>query len=339
MLAALLRTPKPIDENPLILTDIPIPLPGQHEVRIRVHTCGMCHTDLHAAEGDIPLPKLPVIPGHQIVGIVQACGRKARRFREGDRVGVPWLRYACGQCRYCKNGNENLCNDAEFTGLQADGGYAEFAVVNEAFAYSLPKDFPDHQAAPLLCAGVIGYRALRLSEIRSGERLGLFGFGASAHIVIQIARHWNCEVYVFTRSSEHQRHARALGAAWVGQAEDSPPEKLESAIIFAPAGRLVLDGLRVLDKGGTVVLAGITMTPIPEIDYGSLLYHERKLRSVANATRRDAQALLELATEIPIRTEVEIFSLSQINRALQKLKQSRIRGAGVIEVSSAEHAA
>ncbi len=339
MLAALLRTPKPIDENPLILTDIPIPLPGQHEVRIRVHTCGMCHTDLHTAEGDIPLPKLPVIPGHQIVGVVQACGRKARRFREGDRVGVPWLRYACGPCHYCKNGNENLCNNAEFTGLQADGGYAEFAVVNEAFAYSLPKDFPDHQAAPLLCAGVIGYRALRLSEIRSGERLGLFGFGASAHIVIQIARHWNCEVYVFTRSSEHQRHARALGAAWVGQAEDSPPEKLESAIIFAPAGRLVLDGLRVLDKGGTVVLAGITMTPIPEIDYGSLLYHERKLRSVANATRRDAQALLELATEIPIRTEVEIFSLSQINRALQKLKQSRIRGAGVIEVSSAEHAA
>ncbi|MCZ6625198.1 MAG: zinc-dependent alcohol dehydrogenase family protein [Deltaproteobacteria bacterium] len=339
MLAALLRTPKPIDENPLILTDIPIPLPGQHEVRIRVHTCGMCHTDLHTAEGDIPLPKLPVIPGHQIVGVVQACGRKARRFREGDRVGVPWLRYACGQCHYCKNGNENLCNNAEFTGLQADGGYAEFAIVNEAFAYSLPKDFLDHQAAPLLCAGVIGYRALRLSEIRSGERLGLFGFGASAHIVIQIARHWNCEVYVFTRSSEHQRHARALGAAWVGQAEDSPPEKLESAIIFAPAGRLVLDGLRVLDKGGTVVLAGITMTPIPEIDYGSLLYHERKLRSVANATRRDAQALLELATEIPIRTEVEIFSLSQINRALQKLKQSRIRGAGVIEVSSAEHAA
>ena len=339
MLAALLRTPKPIDENPLILTDIPIPLPGQHEVRIRVHTCGMCHTDLHTAEGDIPLPKLPVIPGHQIVGVVQACGRKARRFREGDRVGVPWLRYACGQCQYCKNGNENLCNDAEFTGLQADGGYAEFAIVNEAFAYSLPKDFLDHQAAPLLCAGVIGYRALRLSEIRSGERLGLFGFGASAHIVIQIARHWNCEVYVFTRSSEHQRHARALGAAWVGQAEDSPPEKLESAIIFAPAGRLVLDGLRVLDKGGTVVLAGITMTPIPEIDYGSLLYHERKLRSVANATRRDAQALLELATEVPIRTEVEIFSLSQINRALQKLKQSRIRGAGVIEVSSAEHAA
>ncbi len=339
MLAALLRTPKPIDENPLILTDIPIPLPGQHEVRIRVHTCGMCHTDLHTAEGDIPLPKLPVIPGHQIVGVVQACGRKARRFREGDRVGVPWLRYACGQCHYCKNGNENLCNNAEFTGLQADGGYAEFAIVNEAFAYSLPKDFLDHQAAPLLCAGVIGYRALRLSEIRSGERLGLFGFGASAHIVIQIARHWNCEVYVFTRSSEHQRHARALGAAWVGQAEDSPPEKLESAIIFAPAGRLVLDGLRVLDKGGTVVLAGITMTPIPEIDYGSLLYHERKLRSVANATRRDAQALLELATEIPLRTEVEIFSLSQINRALQKLKQSRIRGAGVIEVSSAEHAA
>ncbi len=333
MLAAVLRIPKPIEENPLILTDIPVPFPRKHEVRIQVHACGMCHTDLHTVEGDIRLPKLPVVPGHQVIGVVEARGREVRRFKEGDRAGVAWLHQACGDCRYCKSGNENLCEQAEFTGLHADGGYAEFCIVDEAFAYSVPNDFTDHQAAPLLCAGVIGARALRLSEVRAGERLGLFGFGASAHIVIQIARHRNCEVYVFTRSPEHQKHAQALGAAWVGRAEDSPPERLQAAIIFAPAGRLVLDALRVLDKGGTVALAGITMTPIPEIDYG-LLYHERRLRSVANATRRDAETLLALATEIPLRTEVELFSLPQLNRALQKLKQSQIRGAGVVEISS-----
>jgi propanol-preferring alcohol dehydrogenase len=335
MLAAQLLVPKPIDENPLVLTDISMPLPQEKEVRVCVHTCGMCHTDLHTAEGDIQLPKLPVVPGHQIVGVVEACGREARRFKEGDRVGVPWLHHTCGNCRYCKNGNENLCEQAEFTGLQADGGYAEFSIVDEAFACPLPNDFSDLQAAPLLCAGVIGYRALRLSEIRRGERLGLFGFGASAHIAIQIARHWNCGVYVFTRSREHQEHARALGAAWVGRAEDSPPEKLHGAIVFAPAGNLVLDALRVLDRGGTAVLAGITMTPIPEIDYANLLYHERRLRSVANATRRDTEELLRLASEIPLRTEVQIFSLSQINLALQKLKRSQIRGAGVVAISSA----
>ncbi|OGQ63938.1 MAG: alcohol dehydrogenase [Deltaproteobacteria bacterium RIFCSPLOWO2_12_55_13] len=335
MLAALLRSPKPIDENPLVLTDIPKPLPQDHEVRIRVRACGMCHTDLHIAEGELPLPKLPLVPGHQIVGIVEALGRGAKRFQEGDRVGVAWLRRSCGRCRNCSKGKENLCEGAEFTGLQADGGYGEFSTVDEAFAYPLPSDFSDHQAAPLLCAGVIGYRALRLSEIHRGERLGLFGFGASAHIVIQIARHWNCEVYVFTRSPDHQQHARQLGAAWVGRAGDSPPEKLQAAIIFAPAGALVLDALRALERGGTVILAGITMTPIPEIDYARLLYHERKIRSVANATRRDAEELLALAAAIPLRTEIELFSLAGINQALQKLKRSEIRGAGVIEVSSA----
>ncbi|MBI2987780.1 MAG: zinc-dependent alcohol dehydrogenase family protein [Deltaproteobacteria bacterium] len=337
MLAALLRSPKPIDENPLILTDIPKPLPRDHEVRVQVRVCGMCHTDLHIAEGDIHLPKLPVVPGHQIVGVVEGLGREARRFKEGDRVGVAWLHRACGKCRYCRDGNENLCEAAEFTGLQADGGYGEFATVDEAFAYSLPSDFSDRQAAPLLCAGVIGYRALRLSEIRRGGRLGLFGFGASAHIVIQIARYWDCEVCVFTRSRDHQEHAREMGAAWVGRAEDSPPERLQAAIIFAPAGELVPDALRVLERGGTVVLAGITMTPIPEIDYARLLYHERKIRSVANATRRDAEELLALAGEIPLRTEVEIFLLAQINHALQKLKRSGIRGAGVVEVTPAAH--
>lgn len=332
MRAALLPTPKPIEKSPLVLTTTPAPHPIEGQVRIRVHVCGICHTDLHIAEGDISLPKLPIIPGHEIVGVVDALGPAVTRLKEGDRVGVAWLHRTCGKCRYCIRGNENLCEQAEFTGLHADGGYAEFCIVDEAFVYPIPNGFSDPQAAPLLCAGVIGYRALRLSEIRKGERLGLFGFGASAHIVIQIARHWACEVYVFTRSEEHQKHARALGAAWVGRAEDSPPEKLQSAIIFAPAGRLVLDALRVLDKGGTVALAGITMTPIPEIQYDNLLYHERRVRSVANATRQDAEELLKLAAEIPIRADVELFSLARINAALQKLKNSEIRGAGVIEI-------
>ena len=332
MRAALLRGPKPVEDNPLIPSDIAIPSPREREVRLRVLACGLCHTDLHTVEGDIRLPKLPVIPGHQIIGVVEARGREAGRFKEGDRVGVAWLGRTCGECRYCKKGDENLCDRAEFTGLHADGGYAEFSVVDEAFAYPVPKDLSPRQAAPLLCAGVIGYRALRLCEARSGERLGLFGFGASAHIVIQIARHWNCEVYVFTRTPEHQEHARALGAAWVGRAEDSPPERLQAAIVFAPAGALVLDALGVLDKGGTAALAGITMTPIPEIEYDRLLYHERKLRSVANATRRDAEELLALAAEIPLRADVVTFPLAQINRALEKLKRSEIRGAGVIEI-------
>lgn len=334
MLAALLQTPRAVEQDPLLLTDIPLPSPKERELRIRVRACAICHTDLHTVEGEIPLPKLPLIPGHQIVGVVEARGPKARRFKEGERVGVPWLHRACGSCRYCRRGDENLCERAEFTGLQADGGYAEFTVVDEDFAYSLPRDFSDERVAPLLCAGVIGYRALRLSGIRGGERLGLFGFGASAHIVIQIARHRGCEVYVFTRSAAHQELARSLGAAWVGRAEDSPPHRLQAAVIFAPAGRLVLDALRHLDRGGAVALAGITMTPIPEIDY-ALLYHERQLRSVANATRRDAEELLALAPEIPLRTEIETFPLPQINRALQKLKRSEIRGAGVIEISPA----
>jgi propanol-preferring alcohol dehydrogenase len=335
MLAALLDAPQPIDQNPLKLTRLPEPAPGDGEVLIRVRACGICHTDLHTAEGDIALPKLPLVPGHQVVGIVAARGRDARRFKDGDRVGVAWLRRACGRCDYCARGDENLCARAEFTGLQANGGYAELTTADERFAYDLPSGFSDLQAAPLLCGGVIGYRALKLAGIRRGERLGLYGFGASAHIAIQVARYWNCAVYVFTRSSEHQQLARELGAAWVGRAEETPPEKIQAAVIFAPAGRLVLDALRALDRGGTVALAGITMTPIPEIDYAKLLYHERKVLSVANATRRDAEELLALAAEIPLRTEVEIFTLAEINRALQKLKDGRIRGAGVVEMEKA----
>ena len=332
MLAALLHTPGPVEEQPLQLTELPVPQPGEREVRLRVSACALCHTDLHIVEGDIALPKLPLVPGHQIVGVVEARGRRAERFQEGDRVGVAWLRHACGDCSFCARGSENLCDRAEFTGLHAHGGYAEFALVEEEFAYALPPGLSDHQAAPLLCGGVIGHRALRLSEISRGERLGLFGFGASAHIVIQIARHWGCEIYVFTRSEEHQKLARTLGAAWVGRAEDRPRHKVHAAIIFAPQGGLVLDALAVLEKGGTVALAGITMTQIPEMDYGRLLYHERRIRSVANATRRDAEELLSLARAIPLRTEVEIFPLAEINQALRKLKRSQIRGAAVADI-------
>lgn len=332
MLAALLEKTAPVENNPLSVCEVPPPSLQDHHLLIRVNACGLCHTDLHTVEGELTLPKLPLIPGHQIVGRVDRCGRAVRRFKTGDRVGVPWLHETCGQCRYCRHGNENLCEQAQFTGLHSDGGYAQFTTVHEDFAYSLPHNFSDMNVAPLLCAGVIGYRALRLSEIKEGERLGLYGFGASAHLALQVARHWGCEVYVFTRSVEHQTLARELGATWVGRAEDSPPEKIQSAIIFAPAGKLVLDALRVLDKGGTVALGGIYMTPIPEIDYGALLYHERTIRSVANATRQDAEELLALAGRIPLRTEIEIFSLAQINQALHKLKCSEIRGAGVIQI-------
>lgn len=334
MLAALLRAPALAEENPLLIGDVPKPTAGENELRLRVRFCGLCHTDLHTVEGELELPKLPLIPGHQIVGDVESLGPGARRFREGERVGIAWLRRACGACGHCRNGSENLCDKAEFTGLHADGGYAQWAVAHEAFAYRLPEGFPDHEAAPLLCAGVIGYRAFRLSETRAGERIGLFGFGASAHIVIQIARHRGCEVYVFTRSPSHQEHAQALGAAWVGHAGERPPEKLRAAIIFAPAGGLVLDALDALEKGGAVVLAGITMSPIPEIDYARLLYHERQIRSVANATRRDAEELLALAGQIPLRAEVETFPLAQINQALLRLKRSEIRGAGVIQIGA-----
>ncbi len=332
MRAMVLEKPKSADENPLALREWPLPSPGEGELRVRVKTCGVCHTDLHTVEGELALPKLPVIPGHQIVGIVEALGAGARRFREGDRVGIPWLHSTCGECRFCRRGLENLCESARFTGYHTDGGYAEATVAHESFAYPLPPEFSDLQAAPLLCAGIIGYRSLRLSGVEPGGTLGLYGFGASAHIVIQIARHQGCEVFVFTRSEEHRKLARRLGAAWVGGAEDTPPEKLDGAILFAPAGRLVLDALRATRKGGTVALAGITMTRIPEIDYDSLLYHERVLRSVSNSTREDARELLRVAAEIPVRTEVEAFKLENANLALQSLKASRIQGAGVLTI-------
>jgi propanol-preferring alcohol dehydrogenase len=330
MKAMLLRETKPAEERPLELVDLPLPQPGPGEVRLRVRACGVCRTDLHTVEGDLNLPRLPLVPGHQIVGVVEARGDGATRYHPGQRVGVPWLYKTCGQCEFCRQGLENLCADAQFTGLHADGGYAEAMVVPEGFAYPIPDAFSDVAAAPLLCAGIIGYRALKLSRIRPGQRLGMYGFGGSAHVTIQVARHWGCEVYVFTRSKGHQELARELGAAWVGRAEDTPPAKVHGAVIFAPAGKLVLDALRVLKRGGTVALAGVTMMPIPEIDYDELLYWERGVRSVANFTRQDARELLQVAAEIPIQTTVQTFRLEEANEALLALKRSEIDGTAVL---------
>ncbi|MGA2629680.1 MAG: zinc-dependent alcohol dehydrogenase family protein [Terriglobia bacterium] len=333
MRAMVLNKQAPVEEGPLQLRDVPLPTPGREEVRVRVHACGICRTDLHTVEGDVPLRRSPLIPGHQIVGVVDALGAGVRTLHEGERVGVAWVYSTCGECAYCKKGLENLCDRARFTGWDADGGYAEAMIVPESFAYPLPGGFSDLQAAPLLCAGIVGFRSFRLSGVRPGERVGLYGFGASAHLILQVAQHLGCEVYVFTRTEGHQQLARAMGAAWVGRAEATPPAPLDAAVIFAPIGSLVLEALRVLRKGGTVSLADLTMSPIPQIDYDKLLYHERVIRSVANATREDAREFLRLAAEIPIRSEVESFRLEDANLALQALKQSKIRGAGVLTIS------
>ena len=333
MKAMTLSEPRLIEERPLVMAEVEKPIPAPKEVLLKIQTCGICHTDLHIVEGELPSKKLPVIPGHQIVGMVESTGKKVTRFKVGNKVGVAWLNSTCGKCEFCLKGKENLCEKARFTGYDVDGGYAEYTAVSQDFAYSIPKGFSVTEAAPLLCAGVIGFRALRLSEIERGGRLGLFGFGASAHIVIQIAKHWGCQVYVFTRGEEHRKLARALGAVWAGGAEDIPPTKVQSAIIFAPAGKLVLYALRVLEKGGTLALAGIYMTPVPELDYQEHLYYEKTVRSVANSTRKDAEDLLELAGKIPIRVEVQEFPLVEANSALLLLKQGKVQGAGVLRVS------
>ncbi len=333
MKAMLLKKFAPIDQDPLQLVDLPVPEPGPEDVLLRIKVCGVCHTDLHTVEGELPEVKLPIIPGHQVVGTVEKMGEKASRFKEGERVGVAWLYSSCTRCGYCTRENENLCESARFTGYHVNGGYAEYIVIPEKFAYVIPEVFSDEEAAPLLCAGIIGYRALRLSEIKPGQCLGLYGFGASAHVAIQVAVHWGCQVHVFTRSDEHRNLAKKLDAVWAGTSKDDPPAKMDSSIIFAPAGELVLDALRVLDKGGTVALAGIYMTPIPEMDYMEYLYHERTLRSVANATRQDGEELLKIASEIPIRTTTQAFSLEEANKALSLLKEGKINGAAILKVS------
>ena len=316
--------------HPLTLRlDREIPAPSAHEVQIRVGACGVCRTDLHVVDGELTHPKVPLVPGHEIVGTITAVGEKVARLKNGDRVGVPWLGWTCGQCVYCQSGRENLCPKALFTGYQIDGGYAEYTVADERFCFPIPAGFTDVQAAPLLCAGMIGYRALRLAD--EAPRLGLYGFGAAAHIALQVARHRGQRVYAFTkpRDSAGQDFARGLGAVWAGGSDELPPEPLDAAIIFAPAGELVPAALRASAKGGTVVCAGIHMTDIPSFPY-SILWEERMVRSVANLTRRDGEEFLAIAAKIPVRTTTSTFPLGQANEALTRLRDGRIRGAAVL---------
>lgn len=333
MKAMQLKKFAPVEKNPLKLVDLPMPRLKEGEILIRIKVCGVCHTDLHTVEGELPDVKLPIIPGHQAVGIVEKTGKKASRFKEGDRVGVAWLYSTDETCRFCKTGNENLCENARFTGFSVNGGFAEYIKIPETFAYTIPDIFSDEEASPLLCAGIIGYRALGQSGIKPGQRLGLIGFGASAHIAIQVAVYWGCRVHVFSRSEKHRKLARKLGAVWTGEASENPPVKLHSVVNFTPAGKTVFDGMRVLDKGGTQALAGIYMSTIPEMDYGKSLYHERTLRSVSNATRKDGEDLLQIASEIPIRATTQAFKLKEANHALKLLKDSKIDGAAVLKIS------
>ncbi len=319
-----------VSRSPLILRELPVPEPGPGQVRVQVRVCGICRTDLHIVEGDLAPAKRPIIPGHQVVGIVDRIGRDVRAVKEGDRVGIAWLQETCGTCEFCTSGRENLCLNARFTGYHVDGGYADYAVVPEPFAYPIPSLFTDDEAAPLLCAGIIGFRALRLSEVKPGQRLGLYGFGASAHIVIQIARHRGCAVYVCSLREEHRALAGELGAVWVGGPTETPPDLFHSAIIFAPSGDLVPPALRALERGGTLALAGIHMTPIPQLDYDRELFGERTVRSVTANTKEDGLELLREAAAIPIRPRTQRFTLEEANAALQALKAGTIKGAGVL---------
>ena len=319
--------------TPLRVADLPIPTANPNQVLLRVHACGVCRTDLHIVDGELTQAKLPLIPGHQIVGTVVATGDRVAKFKLGDRVGVPWLGHTCNHCRYCQTGRENLCDNAEFTGYQIDGGYAEYTVADEQFCFPIPEGYPDLQAAPLLCAGLIGYRSYRMTG--DAERLGFYGFGAAAHILIQVAKYEGRQVYAFTRDGdiEGQEFAKKLGAVWAGGSEELPPEPIEAAIIFAPVGQLVPAALKAVAKGGVVVCAGIHMSDIPSFPY-EILWSERVLRSVANLTRKDGEEFLELAPKVPIRTEVEAFPLTAANEALTALRSGMIQGAAVLVVDS-----
>ncbi len=331
MKACILRHPAPIETNPLQYTDVPKPAPSGTQVLVRVSACGICRTDLHVIEGELAPRKSPITPGHQVVGVVESAGDRARQHDIGTRVGIAWLHSTDGTCEYCRANKENLCNDPTFTGWTVDGGYAEYALAEESFVYPIPEGFDDLKAAPLLCAGIIGFRALRLSGIERGGRLGLYGFGAAASVAIQVARYWGADVYACTRDQRHQKLALELGAVWAGGTVAEPPAKLDSAIIFAPAGEIVPAALKALKKGGTLALGGIHMSVIPPLDY-DLLYQERVVRSVANNTRADGHDFLKVAAEIPIHTEIEVFPLEDANRALNSLKNDAIRGAAVLKV-------
>ncbi len=316
-------------QQPLAAVEMPIPEPGPGQLLIRVSACGVCRTDLHVVDGDLPEPKIPIIPGHEIVGTVVGKGDDVERFAVGQRVGVPWLGFTCGRCSYCRAGRENLCTEARFTGYQIDGGYAEYTVADQRYCFAVHGEYADHRAAPLLCAGLIGHRSLRMAG--EAAHLGIYGFGAAAHIVTQIAVHEGRHVYAFTRAGDEsaQTFARELGAEWAGASGQTPPHELDAAIIFAPVGELVPVALAATAAGGTVVCAGIHMTDIPSFPY-HLLWRERTVRSVANLTRRDAEEFLALAPKVPVVTEVETFALEQANEALQRLREGRLRGAAVL---------
>jgi propanol-preferring alcohol dehydrogenase len=334
MRALQLSTPAPAATSPLALVERPALRPGPGEIAVDVAACGVCRTDLQLVEGDLPARRLPIVPGHQVVGRVAALGPGVDRWRVGDRVGVAWLGGACGECDRCRSGHENLCDGAEFTGWDRDGGYATSMLARADFTFRIPDGFTDEQAAPLLCGGVIGYRSLRISGIEPGGRLGLYGFGASALLAIQVARHWGCEIYVATRSESEQRRALELGAAWAGGAHDRPPVELDAAVTFAPVGSVVVAALSALRPGGTVAINAIHLDRIPEFDY-DLLWRERALRSVANFTRRDAEEFLALAVEIPVRTVSDLFSLTEANTALAGLAAGTVGGAAVLTVDPA----
>lgn len=334
MKAMILEQQGNINQSPLHLEDIALPVPGEREIRIKVHCCAICRTDLHVIEGDLPPRKKLLIPGHQVVGHVEALGPHASRFPIGARVGIAWLRRTCGVCAYCQLGKENLCESPEFTGYHEHGGFAEFACVPEDFAYLIPDVFDDSEAAPLLCAGIIGYRALKRAELSPGGRLAIFGFGSSAHIVAQIAQYRGCEVYVLTRGEAHRDLARQLGARWVGSPKDTIPEKVDSAIIFAPAGDLVPGALEILKKGGTLALAGIHMSDIPSLQYEKHLFYEKNIHSVTANTREDGMELLKVAAAIPLRPRVHFYKLEEANQALQDLKADRIQGTGCLQIAN-----
>lgn len=319
--------------EPLRLVDLPLPEPKPGQVEIRVHACAVCRTDLHVVDGELPQPKLPLIPGHEIVGTVSRIGAGASRYQVGARVGVPWLGWTCGSCGACQAGQENLCDAAKFTGYTLDGGYAEYTVADERFCFPIPDFYGDAEAAPLLCAGLIGYRSL--ARAGDGKRLGIYGFGAAAHIVARVARYQHREIYAFTRpgDAEAQQFARNLGALWAGGSNELPPEQLDAVIIFAPAGELVPHALRAVRKGGTVVCGGIHMSDIPSFPY-AILWEERSICSVANLTRRDGEEFMALAPQVPVRTAVQSFALNEANEALNRLRAGKIQGAAVLVTGS-----
>lgn len=334
MRAWVVESPGPVDDRPLRLVEREAPTPGPGEVRVAVSVCGVCRTDLHLAEGDLVPHGSAVVPGHEVVGLVDALGPGARRFARGERIGIAWLRHTCGTCRFCARGDENLCLSPRFTGWDADGGYAEHAVVDERYAYRLPARFGDNEVAPLLCAGIIGYRALRRAELPAGGRLGIYGFGGSAHLAAQVALAQGATVHVMTRSADARRLALDLGAASAGDTYDAPPEPLDSAIVFAPVGDIVPAALAALDRGGTLAIAGIHLSDVPALDYQRHLFQERQVRSVTANTRRDGEEFLAVAERIGISVHTEAYPLDRADEALADLAHDRITGAAVLVVNS-----